>query len=48
MTSVLLQSAFYTFGNALGGFSAIALTLIFVIVWIWVMFRYLNTSDLKG
>lgn len=48
MTSVFLQSAFYKFGNALGDFSGTALTVIFVIVWVWVMFKYLNTSDLKG
>ncbi len=48
MTSVLLQSAFYKIGDAIGSFSALGLTVIFVVIWIWVMFKYLNTSDLKG
>lgn len=48
MTSVLLQSAFYKFGDALGAYSSIALVIVFVIVWVWVMFKYLDTSDLNG
>lgn len=48
MTSVLLQSAFYKFGDTLGAYSSIALVVVFVIIWVWVMFKYLDTSDLNG
>lgn len=48
MTSVLLQSSFYKFGDALGAYSSIALVIVFVLIWVWVMFKYLDTSDLNG
>lgn len=39
---------FYELGNAIGGFSAVALSIMFVLIWIIVMFKYLDTKDLKG
>jgi len=38
----------YELGNVIGYYSAAALGFLFIIIWIWVMFRYLNTKDLKG
>jgi len=46
MTSVLLN-ALYNTGDAVGKVSVYALTGLMAIVWIWVMFRYLNTKDLN-
>ncbi|PSK89314.1 hypothetical protein [Taibaiella chishuiensis] len=45
MTPVLLNM--YELGNKVGEFSAYALVVVMAIVWIWVMFKYLNTSDLN-
>ena len=46
MTSVLLYSI-YEAGNKVGEVSAYGLVILMAIVWIWVMFRYLNTKDLN-
>lgn len=46
METVLLNS-FYNIGNKIGGFSAYGLTIFGVILLIWVMYKYLDTSDLK-
>lgn len=46
MQSVLLNS-FYKIGDKIGDVSSLALTIFGVILLIWVMFKYLNTSDLK-
>ena len=42
-----LLNAFYEFGDKVGMISAYGLTIFGVIVWIWIMFKYLDTSDLK-
>ena len=46
MQSLLLNSV-HEMGEKVGYFSAWVLGLLFVAIWVWVMFRYLNTSDLK-
>lgn len=46
MESVLLNS-FYKTGDMIGNYSAYGLTIIGVILLIWVMYKYLDTSDLK-
>lgn len=46
MTTVLLGAG-YELGNSIGVISGWVLTIAFVIIWIWVMFKYLNTSNLK-
>ncbi|MFT4061292.1 MAG: hypothetical protein QM642_02935 [Edaphocola sp.] len=45
MTTTLLNT--YNTVNALGETMAYALVIVMAIVWIWVMFKYLNTSDLN-
>lgn len=45
MTSVLLNA--YDTGNAIGEVVTYVLLALMTIVWIWVMFKYLNTSDLN-
>jgi hypothetical protein len=45
MTPVLLNM--YELGNTVGEVSSYGLVIIMAIVWIWVMFKYLNTSDLN-
>lgn len=47
MESVLLQSTYYTVGHSIGYYSAWVLTIAFVILTVWVMYKYLDTSDLK-
>lgn len=37
----------YELGNKVGGFSAYALAIVMALVLIWVMFKYLNTSELN-
>ncbi|WP_162902785.1 hypothetical protein [Taibaiella koreensis] len=44
MTSVLLNV--YDAGNKIGEIVTYSLVILMAIVWIWVMFKYLNTSDL--
>ena len=46
MKSVLLSS-FYEFGDKLGAVSAYGLAILGTILLIWVMYKYLDTSDLK-
>lgn len=43
----ILLSSFYEIGNKIGGISAYGLTIFGVILLIWVMYKYLDTSDLK-
>ncbi len=45
-TPVLL--GFYELGNKVGGFSAVALSILLALLLVFVMFRYLDSSDLKG
>lgn len=44
MTSTFLNA--YDAGNKIGGVVTYSLVIIMAIIWIWVMFKYLNTSDL--
>lgn len=46
MESVLLNS-FYKTGDKIGEYSAYGLTGLGVLLLIWVMYKYLDTSDLK-
>ena len=46
MTTSLLNS-FYEAGNAIGVGAAWVMVILFAIIWIWVMFKYLDTSDLN-
>lgn len=46
MQSVLLAS-FHDLGNAFGYGAAWVMGLLFVVVWVWVMFKYMDTSDLN-
>lgn len=46
MQSVLLNS-FYKIGDKFGDFTSLGLTVFGVILLIWVMTKYLDTSDLK-
>ena len=46
MTPTLLNS-FYETGNVIGEVSAYGITIIMALVWIWVMFKYLNTENLN-
>ncbi len=46
MQSVLLNS-FYKIGDTIGYYSAYGLTIFGIILLIWVMYKYLDTSDLK-
>lgn len=45
MTPVLLNM--YELGNKIGEFSTYLILVLMTIVWIWVMFKYLNTSNLN-
>lgn len=45
MATVLLNA--YDTGNAAGEVVTYTLLILMVIAWIWVMFKYLNTSDLN-
>ncbi|WP_157977029.1 hypothetical protein [Taibaiella helva] len=45
MTAVLLNV--YDAGNKIGEIATYTLVIVMAIVWIWVMFKYLNTSDLN-
>ncbi len=45
-TPILLS--FYEVGDKIGEYSANALCIVFAIIWIYVMFKYLGTSDLNG
>lgn len=45
MTPVLLNA--YDTGNKIGEVITYGLVIVMAIVWIWVMFKYLNTSDLN-
>lgn len=47
MNTPLLLS-FYEVGDKIGEFSADALSIVFALIWIFVMFKYLGTSDLNG
>lgn len=47
METVLLQNAVYEAGNTLGYYSAWVLTIGFILLWAWVMYKYLDTSDLN-
>lgn len=47
MESLFLQSSFYTVGSTIGYYGAWVLTLTLMFVLIWVMYKYLDTSDLK-
>lgn len=42
-----LLGAGYQMGNTIGVAAAWFFVILFSIVWIWVMFKYLDTSDLK-
>lgn len=46
MTTILLGAG-YELGDKIGVISGWALTIFFVIIWVWVMFKYLNTNNLK-
>ena len=46
MTNVILSSM-YEIGDKIGHFSAYALVVIGIVLLVWIMFRYLDTSDLK-
>ncbi len=46
MQSLLLSNA-YEMGNTVGHTAAWVLGILFLVVWIWVMFKYLDTSDLN-
>jgi len=45
MTPVILNM--YELGNTVGEISTYVLLALMTIVWIWIMFKYLNTSDLN-
>lgn len=45
MTATLLNV--YDTGNAIGEIVTYTIIGLMVIVWIWVMFKYLNTKDLN-
>lgn len=45
MTSTFLNA--YDSGNVIGEAATYILLALMTIVWIWVMFKYLNTSDLN-
>lgn len=45
MTAMLLNA--YDTGNAIGETATYVILALMAIVWIWVMFKYLNTSDLN-
>ncbi len=44
MTSTLLST--YAAGNTIGAVVCYSLVGLMAIIWIWVMFKYLNTEDL--
>ncbi|HTO17109.1 MAG TPA: hypothetical protein VLZ83_15165 [Edaphocola sp.] len=46
METVILSSVFRA-GEAIGEYAAYALTILGIILLVWVMYRYLDTSDLK-
>lgn len=46
MNPVLLNV--YEAGDKIGGIAAYALTIIGALIFIWVMFKYLDTSELNG
>lgn len=45
--NLFLQTAFYTIGNKIGYYGAWVLTLGLIFALVYVMFKYLDTSDLK-
>lgn len=45
MTSVFLNA--YDTGNKIGEIATYVILALMVIVWIWVMFKYLDVSDLN-
>jgi len=45
MTATLLNA--YETGNAIGATVTYSIVVIMAIIWIWVMFKYLNTEDLN-
>lgn len=47
METTLLQNAMFELGNTIGYYSAWALTLIMIALTAWVMWKYLDTSDLN-
>lgn len=44
LSTVLLN--FYELGNKIGGFTSVALSIVLVLLLVWVMVKYLDTSDL--
>jgi hypothetical protein len=44
MTSTILSA--YNAGNTIGEIACYTLVGLMAIIWIWVMFKYLNTEDL--
>jgi len=47
MTSIILGAG-YEMGDKIGNILAYTLLVLGVLVFIWVMFRYLNTEELNG
>lgn len=47
MTSVLLGVG-YEIGDKIGFFATYTLLILAAIIFIWVMFKYLNTDELNG
>lgn len=45
LSTVLLN--FYDLGNKIGGPTSIALSIVLTVLLIWVMIKYLDTSDLN-
>jgi hypothetical protein len=46
MTSLLLGIKYYTW-DLIGHYSAYTIMIIGFIIWFWIMYRYLNSSDLN-
>ncbi len=47
MENLLLQSATYTTGDTFGFYAAISLSVLMVLLILFVIYKYLDTSDLK-
>lgn len=47
MTSILLGAG-YEMADKIAGILTYSLTILFALVFIWVMFKYLNTDELNG
>ena len=45
MTSTILSV--YDTGNTLGEIATYVLVILMAVIWIWVMFKYLDTSELN-